>query len=401
MSMDPNARRRAQSFWKKVKDYVSDQISMQSEVMEVIEVTSENRLVVRSFDPDTDVSREVPHIKSVRAEVGSRVVVTTVGGHQLVTGVLREPGQVEDDSVPFSGSGSSDFAARADHFHRPNGASTEGMAIGQNAVQTLRGQAIGHAANAADASVAIGQSANASGYVSTAVGWDALASGMHGVAVGYMSDALGERSIAVGYGSTAVSNNSTAVGGSADADSEGQAFGYNSSATGIRSLALGLSATATGQESVSLGYATDVSGYRSWAIGYNADNATSDRGVLKANIVFIERSTGTGETKLLMRRPDNSGQSFYIANDDRLTIGTKNTVMTADTIAQRFPANRKVGAASAPLKSYAHDSAGGTLLPAGEEFWYSMATTQNGYVWYVAWTRYGVGYIRSDLTVAL
>lgn len=362
MTIDPNARRRAQSFQKKVKKYIAEQVAKIVDIMEVIEITDENRLIARSLDPETDTSHELPHTKNVRAEVGDRVVVMVIGGHPTITGVLRRPGQTEDDSIPFAGDGGSPFAAHADHQHR-DGTHTSSIRIGGSVTE---GDAvtIGYASSAGDRGTAIGSYAKVEAEQATAVGhWAGQqGSGIYSVAIGASADATGDRGIAVGY---------------------------QSLASGVRSVAIGSHASASGTRSI--------------AIGDGASSFSNDRAVIKADTLFVDSSSGSGlPTAIILRREgDGSGGVIKLDVQSRIWVGNEYYVRATDVITTRFKPNRKVGGATAALKSYPSNAAGGVAIIAGTAFFQSAITNADGYQWYVAWSHMGVGYIRVDQTVAL
>lgn len=362
MTIDPNARRRAQSFQKKVKKYIAEQVAKIVDIMEVIEITDENRLIVRSLDPETDTSHELPHTKNVRAEVGDRVVVMVIGGHLTITGVLRRPGQTEDDSIPFAGDGGSPFAAHADHQHR-DGTYTSSVRIAGTVTQD-NAVVVGVASRAGDRGVAIGSFAKAEGQQSVVVGHWAGRNGMGVYAV---------------------------------------ALGSDADATDQRAIAIGFQSTASGARSVAIGSAASASGTRSIAIGDGAVSSNNDRAVIKADTLFVDSSSGSGlPTAIILRREgDGSGGVIKLDVQSRIWVGNEYYVRATDVITTRFKPNRKVGGATAALKSYPANAAGGVAITAGTPFFQSAITNADGYSWYVAWSHMGVGYIRSDQTVAL
>lgn len=378
MPEDPNARRRAQSFWKKVKSYIAEQVGKLSEIMEVTEVRDDGRITVRTFDPDSDVTRDLPRARGLRIEVGDRVIVTSVGGHPIVTSVMRGAGGDVDDGIPFGADGTSEFAARADHIHQGRGTALHSMEIGYIAVANDRGMAIGRAARADDAAIAVGVNAKATGYISVAYGWGTNAAGAESVAIGYGAEGLQDYSIAIGRNASAYQS-SVAIGRAATAGT--------TSLSGATAVGWGASAT----------------GLRSTAIGYNAQNARNDTAVIRSDRLVVESSSGSsnGRTGLEMKSSSGATSIMFMASGNALEIwtgSTANTIRMGD-ISAMFPPNYKVGSTAAPLKSYPEDGAGGVAMGVGENL-YVYGTQRNGYRPCVS-KNYGIGYVKSSLIVAL
>lgn len=292
----------------------------------------------------------------------------------------------EGTTLELGGDGSSPYAAHADHEHRADGGPSGSLRIGKNSVSVDRGIAIGNNAEAHDAAIAIGIASKAFGYVASALGYEAEAAGQYAVALAYKARALFTGAVALGYNALANGNYAVALGYASSAVSYAIAVGRNVVASGGFSTAIGDNATASGTRSI--------------AIGANANNPTADKAVMKTNELWLEQSSGTGRTRLVVYSSGNIAKQIVVNDDDTMLVGSE-TIRGGGNIEKLMPPNRKVGSSAAPLKSYPSNNAGGVAMPAGRAFYATGPVSAEGYSWYVCWNNYGVGYIRSDLTVAL
>ena len=306
-----SAETQAATLWARVTSDVRKALASFTDRKRVINRDGD-KLVVVSHDPRATASKTISKLRGVPVDPSDDVLTIQLGGREVAIGALLKPGEVDQASyiTGFGGDGSASTASRSDHHHHPVGGSTEGMKIGAGASITLRGQAIGRYAQAADASVAVGQIVKANGYVATAVGWDADAAGEHATAVGYRAKALASRAVAYGWDANAEQNYTVALGPYTHAQAEGAiAIGYHTQTPGARSMAIGWDAYASGD--------------RSFAVGYGADTAgISDYGVLRANTVRIVASNGT-QSSLQMVLPDGNVRTLnFNSYGDFLVNGT-------------------------------------------------------------------------------
>lgn len=362
----------ATALWAKVTADIRRTISSFTDRKQVIERDG-NAVIVASHDPNAQVQKRISKLRGLPVDPGDDILTIQLGGKEIAIGALLKPGEVDmaDYIQGFDGDGSSTYAARADHEHLPASGNTQGMELGIGASATLRGMAIGRGTLAADAALGIGISANAGGYVSVSIGFTSQALGEYGVGIGYNAKGNGARSVAVGHAAEA-GDYAVAIGGAAGASATGStAIGYNAQASGTRAI----------------------------AIGYNANETRADVAKIKANELWLERSSGSGLTRVVVYSPNGTAKQIRVNDDDSMLIGS--TTIRGGGVEGVLPHNRKIGSAAAPLKSYPSNNAGGIAMPAGRAFHYSGTVSNEGYTWYVVWSNYGVGYIRSDLTVAL
>lgn len=258
------------------------------------------------------------------------------------------------------------------------GQSTESMALGLSASVTGRGQAVGTASEAVDASVAVGYLAKALGAVAVSMGYNAQAAGDYGIAMGYNASAAGTRAVAIGHipiadleGGIGIGYNAkpgrlavalgyqagagsvtgelsvaigyqavtTAIHGVAigrntsaaqDAIAIGRlatatntyavAIGYNSTASQIYNVAIGTSASATGTEGIAIGVATKALWTRSIAIGYGAESSAVDQMKVSANELAIDRSSGSGQTSIVLRASNGTWKRLSISSTNVVTV---------------------------------------------------------------------------------
>ena len=191
--------------------------------------------------------------------------------------------------VALAGDGTAETAARSDHQHA--GSLADSTAIGSEASVT----------GAESAAIGVGASA---GFGGAAIGKGAQATGASALAIGRNSTASGTGATAIGSTTTAAANYGTAISTGASAGTNAIGIGRNASASGTSSLALGVSSVASAS--------------RSQSFGYNATSNTADTAVIKANDLDVQRSNGTGETRLALYSPN--GTKYWLTVDDTGTI---------------------------------------------------------------------------------
>lgn len=236
------------------------------------------------------------------------------------------------------------------------------MALGSGATVTGRGQAVGTAAEAADASTAVGYLAKALGSVAQAFGYNAQAAGDYNIAMGYNSSAAsvrsiaighlasalleggigigystipgrlavalgyeagqgaqtGELSVSIGYWASATATNATAVGRQATASAIfATAMGYAPTASGQYSLAAGYTATASGLRAVALGHNAAAAYQDSIGIGTNAVAPGSTQGHIA--VVRLHVYAGASSSGLVIKSSDGSQWMITVGNTGTLT----------------------------------------------------------------------------------
>ena len=87
-----------------------------------------------------------------------------------------------------------------------------------------------------------------------------------------------------------------------------------------RGVAVGRSAEAR-IDAVAIGHAAVARGTRSFAIGSGADTVGGDRGVLRANDVYVRRSDGTGATRLVLQDAGSVDRAIEVTSTG-VRIGT-------------------------------------------------------------------------------
>jgi len=198
----------------------------------------------------------------------------------------------------LAGDGTATTAARSDHQHAVEG-HTNTVAIG--------------------ATIDIGLSSQSD---KTVVGANAKANEVSTTAVGASAQATIGYSTAVGTSAQATVGYSTAVGTSAQATigSSTTAVGASAQATNYGATAIGRSAKASGSNAMAAGVNANATGARAIALGSGATSGTADTAVLKANDLDLQRSNGTGATRLALSSPNGTKYWLSVADGGTLVI---------------------------------------------------------------------------------
>lgn len=219
------------------------------------------------------------------------------------------------------------------------------------------------------------------------------------VAIGHWLGGVAQDAIAIGNNASAPYPNGVAIGFGAGTADDSIAIGRDAGAQWW-GVAIGRDAE-SGPQGVAIGFSATASGSRSIAIGNGASEATDDTAKIKANDLIVERSNGTGASRLVLYSA--TGVFTYITViSNRLWVGGTPHIVQGDHPSTVHSNNRKVGGTAAALKSYPADAAGGVTMPAGHQFFVNGSFYASPYNWYSAYSpTYGWGYIRQDQTVAL
>lgn len=336
----------AQTLWDRVTKDVRRALDNFTSRKRVTGVDGAELRVVH-VDRAAAAEKRIRKIRGVPVVPGDDVLTVQLGGREVAIGALLKPGQQDQAEYVegLGGDGQSSLAARADHQHA--GAGERSVAIGEQAVAGLQG----------------------------------------GIAMGYMTNA-GRLAVALGW----------QVGQSAQTGELSVGIGYWAEPTGTHAVAIGREAEATGANSTAIGYRARALGDRSTAIGDRAVAAGNDIAAISGNQLRVVRSDGTANVSNLALQDENG----VLRNISIRSVGTINVggVWHAPgNLLYMFPPNYKVGSSPAPLKSYPDDAAGGVTMGAGESI-FVYGTQRNGYRPCVS-RNFGMGYVRSDLVVAL